>query len=94
MTSKGTYSIFYAAMEFLGGTFVPIALMPDFWQSLCYMLPFSLAADLPFRIYSGSIGAGDAGIFILMQIVWLAVLTISGTIITNRRLKKVAIQGG
>ena len=94
MTSKGTYSIFYAAMEFLGGTFVPIALMPDFWQSLCYMLPFSLAADLPFRIYSGSIGVGDAGIFIIMQMVWLAVLTISGTIITNRRLKKVVIQGG
>ena len=94
MSSKGTHSIFYAIVEFFGGTFVPIALMPDFWQDLCYMLPFSLGADLPFRIYSGSILAGDAGVYILMQIVWLVVLTVSGTLITNRRLKKVVIQGG
>ena len=94
MSAKGTHSIFYAIVEFFGGTFVPIALMPDFWQSFCYMLPFSLGADLPFRIYSGSIGLGAAGGYIIMQIVWLAVLTISGTIITNRRLKKVVIQGG
>lgn len=94
ISSKGIYSIFYAMISFLGGTFVPIALMPEFWQSLCYMLPVSLAADLPFRIYSGNISVNDSIIYIIMQIVWLAILTISGTIITNRRLKKVVIQGG
>lgn len=94
MTSKGTYSIFYAIIEFFGGTFVPIALMPQFWQSLCYMLPVSLAADLPFRIYTGSITINDSIMYIIMQIFWFAILTISGTIITNKRLKKVVIQGG
>lgn len=94
MSGKGTASIFYAIVEFFGGTFVPIALMPSFWQSLCYMLPFSLAADLPFRIYSGSISLNSSCFFIVMQIVWLLIITISGTIITNKRLKKVVIQGG
>ena len=94
MSAKGTNSIFYAIVEFFGGTFVPIALMPSFWQSFCYLLPFSLAADLPFRIYSGSMDIKTACFYIIMQIVWLLVITISGTIITNRRLKKVVIQGG
>lgn len=94
MSSKGTNSIFYAIVSFLGGNMLPIALMPDFWQDLCYLLPISLATDLPFRIYSGNISVSDSIIYIIMQIVWLAILTISGTIITNRRLKKVVIQGG
>lgn len=94
MSSKGTNSIFYAIVEFFGGTFIPIALMPEFWQELCYMLPFSLAADLPFRIYTGSINLTTSGMYIIMQIVWLLLITISGTIITNKRLKKVVIQGG
>ena len=94
MSSKGTNSIFYATLEFFGGTFVPIALMPKFWQSLCYKLPFSLAADLPYRIYSGSIGVQSALMYIVMQIGWLLVLTISGTIIMNKKLKNVVIQGG
>lgn len=94
MSSRGTNSIFYAIIEFFGGTFIPIALMPRFWQNLCYMLPISLACDLPFRIYSGNISISSAGQYIAMQIMWFIVITVSGTIITNRRLKKVTIQGG
>lgn len=94
MSGKGTASIFYAIVEFFGGTFVPIALMPNFWQSLCYMLPFSLVADLPFRIYSGSISLDSSWIYILLQIIWLLIITVSGTITINKRLKKVVIQGG
>lgn len=73
---------------------MPIAIMPKFLQTLCYIMPFGLAADLPFRIYSGSIPINDGIIYILMQILWIAVLTITGTLITNSRLKKVVIQGG
>lgn len=94
MSSRGTNSFFYAIIEFFGGTFVPIALMPDFWQKLCYILPISLACDLPFRIYTGNISVIYAIPYIIMQIVWIAILTISGNIITNKRLQKIAIQGG
>jgi len=94
MSSKGTNSIFYAVVEFFGGTFVPIALMPKFWQDFCYVLPFSLAGDLPFRIYTGSIDLGSAIFYIGMQIVWLIILTTVGNWVTTNRLKKVVIQGG
>lgn len=94
MSSKGTNSIFYAIIEFFGGTFVPIALMPRFWQKLCYMLPISLACDLPFRIYSGNISIYNAMPYIAMQIVWLVLLAGTGTLITNKKIKKIVIQGG
>ena len=94
MSSKGTSSIFYAIISFFGGGLVPIALMPDFWQNLCYLLPVSLATDLPFRIYSGSIDINSGIFYIIMQIIWIAILAIGGNIIVNKRLKKVVIQGG
>lgn len=94
MTAKGTASIFYAIVEFFGGSLVPIALMPSFWQGLCYILPFSLVGDLPFRVYSGNIAASSVGIYIAMQILWLFILTVGGTLITNKRLKKIVVQGG
>lgn len=94
MSSKGTNSIFYAVLEFFGGSFIPIALMPTFWQKLCYMLPISLACDLPFRIYSGNISISGACPYIIMQILWIIGLTVVGVFVTNRRLKKIVIQGG
>lgn len=94
MTSKGTTSIFYALLEFFGGGLVPIALMPQVWQKICYILPVSLATDLPFRIYTGNISIQRGGMLIGAQFVWIAILVLIGNLLLNRILKKVVIQGG
>lgn len=94
MTSKGTMSIFYGVLEFFGGGFIPIALMPNIWQKICYLLPISLATDLPFRIYTGNIDVLDGLKLMSFQLVWIVVLIILGNILLNRILKKVVIQGG
>ena len=94
MTSKVTTSIFYALLEFFGGGLVPIALMPNIWQKICYLLPVSLATDLPFRIYTGNISISSGALFIGMQFIWILVLLAIGNLLLNRILKKVIIQGG
>lgn len=94
MTSKGTTSIFYALLSFFGGSLIPIPLMPRIWQKICYLLPFSLAIDLPFRIYSGNINVLEGVKFVGIQFVWVAILIIMGNLLLNRILKKVVIQGG
>lgn len=94
MTSKGTTSIFYALLEFFGGGLVPIALMPNVWQKICYLLPVSLATDLPFRIYTGNISILNGILYIGMQFIWIAVLALIGNLLLNKILKKVVIQGG
>ena len=93
-TSKGTLSIFYAILEFFGGGFIPIALMPVFWQKVCYIVPLGLATDLPFRIYTGNINVNSGLSLIGLQCIWLIVLTFIGHFLLNRVLKKVVIQGG
>lgn len=94
MSSKGTTSIFYALLEFLGGGLVPIALMPGVWQKICYLLPVSLATDLPFRIYTGNISIQNGISFISLQLIWIVVLVAIGNLLLNRNLNKVTIQGG
>ena len=94
LTSRGTNSIFYATAQFFGGGFIPIALMPKFWQTLCYCLPFSLTGDLPYRLYSGNIPIENSITYIFMQIGWLIGLTLICLLITHRRLARVVVQGG
>ena len=94
MTSKGTTSIFYALLSFFGGSLIPIPLMPEIWQKICYLLPFSLAIDLPFRIYSGNIGLIEGLKFVSIQFIWIAILIIIGNVLLDRILKKVVIQRG
>ena len=94
MTSKGTTSIFYALLEFFGGGFIPVALMPSVWQKVCYLLPVSLATDLPFRIYTGNIYVLDGFKYIGLQFLWICVLVLIGNVCLNRILKNVIIQGG
>lgn len=94
LTAKGTTSIFYALTSFFGGTFIPVALMPEIWQKICYVLPIGLAIDLPFRLYSGNIGINSGIRYIGLQIIWFIVLIIIGNILLKRELKKTVIQGG
>ena len=93
-TSKGTTSIFYALLEFFGGGFIPIALMPKAWQTICYLFPISLATDLPFRIYTGNINILEGIRFMGVQFAWLCILITLGNILLKKILKNVVIQGG
>lgn len=94
MTSKGTTSIFYALLEFFGGGFIPIALMPKLWQTICYLLPISLATDLPFRIYTGNINILEGLKYVVVQFIWLGILVVLGSILLKKIMKTVVIQGG
>ena len=68
--------------------------MPNIWQKICYLLPVSLATDLPFRIYTGNISISRGVVFIGIQFIWILVLVVVGNLLLNRILKKVIIQGG
>ena len=89
MSSKGTTSIFYGLLEFFGGGFIPIALMPSIWQKICYLLPVSLATDLPFRIYTGNIDLLEGVRYIGVQFIWIFVLVGLGNLFLNKILKSI-----
>lgn len=94
MSPMGSLLIIGAIGEFFAGTVIPIPLMPEWLKNIAYMLPFRLAADLPFRVYSGNILFNEALISILIQLLWLFVLLIFGNIAFNKAVQKVVVQGG
>lgn len=94
MSPAGSLLMFGVVGEFFAGAVIPIPLMPEWLQRIAYLLPFRLASDLPFRVYSGSIPPNEAAVSILVQIAWLAVLVFSGRALLGKVLKRVVIQGG
>ena len=91
---KGLFFIFGTIAEFFSGDTIPIPLMPSLLKTICYILPFRLVTDLPFRIYTGDILLHEALISILIQIVWVLIVLAFGMLLMNKSTKQVEIQGG
>jgi ABC-2 type transport system permease protein len=80
--------------EFCAGMIIPIPLMPDWLQTLLFLLPFRLTADLPFRIWSGHIPLQSALSGWVWQLVWLAALIVTGRLAMRKVLLRLVVQGG
>lgn len=94
MSPAGSLLMFSVAGEFFSGSIIPVPLMPSWLQRIAYALPFRLASDLPFRVYSGNIAPKEALVGITVQILWLTVLVLVGSIILKKLLRRVVVQGG
>jgi ABC-2 type transport system permease protein len=80
--------------EFCAGLIVPLPLLPSWLQNVLYLLPFRLAADLPFRTWSGNLTVQSTLQGIGLQFIWLAVLGCTGMLAMNKVLRRLIIQGG
>ncbi|NMB96441.1 MAG: ABC transporter permease [Clostridiaceae bacterium] len=94
MSPTGSMLMIGVLGDFLAGMILPIPLMPEWLQKIAYILPFRLAADLPFRVYSGNIPINEAVSSVFIQLAWLIVLVLSGRFLLEKVLKRVVIQGG
>ena len=91
---KGISSIICSIGGLLSGFFIPIPLLPNLIINITEYLPFRLIGDLPFRIYSGNIDLAYGIKSIILQVIWIIILTMVGKKIMKFALKKVSIQGG
>lgn len=80
--------------EFFSGMTLPVPLMPDWLQKICYILPFRWTADLPLRIYSGNIGLSEAVLSLGVQLAWIGILAGAGWALMERVSRKAVLQGG
>lgn len=94
MSPVGSMLMISVLGEFFAGMIIPIPLMPHWLQKIAYILPFRLASDLPFRIYSGNIPVNEGLTSIFIQLIWLAALVFTGRMLLGKALKKVVVQGG
>jgi ABC-2 type transport system permease protein len=93
LSPYGTMVILGTLGDFCSGGIVPLPLMPEGLRNVMLVLPFRLASDLPFRIYSGHIPPSEALWGILLQIAWFAALLLLGRRAMAGVLKRTVIQG-
>jgi ABC-2 type transport system permease protein len=94
MSPVGSMLMISVLGEFFAGMIIPIPLMPHWLQKIAYILPFRLASDLPFRIYSGNIPVNEGLTSVFIQLIWLAALVFTGSVLLGKALKRVVVQGG
>jgi ABC-2 type transport system permease protein len=94
MSPVGSMSLIGIIGEFFSGSTIPIPLMPEWLQRVCYILPFRWTADLPLRVYSGNIGTSEAILSICVQFIWITILAGAGYLIMQRVTRHIVVQGG
>ena len=90
----GLYNAYAAIATFLSGMNLPIGFMPEFFQTICFILPFRLCMDLPMRLYVGNIPISEGINSVLLQIVWIMALIYFGNLMMKRVSERVVVQGG
>ena len=95
VSSHGIRLAFSLTLEFFSGMVIPIAFMPDKIIQILKFTPFYYIQNVPFNIYTGYISGFDNIVqIILIQIIWLILLTIIGKSIIKKKTNKVVVQGG
>lgn len=94
MSPLGSMTLFSVVSEFFSGSLIPIPYMPDAVQTIAYILPFRYTADLPFRLYNGTISVTDGAVQIIIALLWLAAILMIGAFWMKQVSKKLVVQGG
>lgn len=80
--------------DFLCGNVLPIPFFPKTVQTVFNILPFASMQNTPFLIYVGYTDVHEAVSKILLQLVWLVLLTLLGKVFMRSSLHRVVLQGG
>jgi len=95
VSSNGVKSAFQMICELLSGMIIPISFMPDSLIAFIKLTPFYYMQNVAFNIYTGYIHSGREIVkIIILQFIWLIVLTVIGKWIFYRQEKRIVIQGG
>lgn len=94
IAGDGVSRLFVAMSYLFSGLIIPLALFPDWAQSLLAILPFRAMADTPFNAYLGRIPPNEMGMALAHQWGWAIGLTLLGRWITGRAVRRIVTQGG
>ena len=94
ISGEGINRMMPGVVPVLAGLIIPLPLFPDWMQGALFWQPFRGMADVPFRIYSGHIPAGDALVEIGLQLGWFSVLVAFGLWLLQRARRRLVVQGG
>lgn len=94
LDAKGVFALVMSIFGFLGGSIIPIPLLPQSLQNILNFMPFRYVSDLPYRIYIGNLDLTTCLWQIGVQVVWIVALYLLGKFLLNKKSKKLVVQGG
>lgn len=95
ITSAGIKTTFGIIIDFCSGGIIPIQFMPQSIITALKFTPFYYMRNVTFNIYNGYISdIGEMLKIVMLQLIWLIVLTYIGKRIINNQISKIVVQGG
>ncbi len=76
------------------GFYIPLRLLPDWFNQLCHFTPFPSMVNTTVEIFIGSLNGQAMVNAIAMQLLWFIVLALLGNLVLNAGIKKMVVQGG
>ncbi len=80
--------------NFFSGALIPLAMFPGVLRDVVNVLPFQGIIYTPCCIFIGTFSAGESMMSILLQIVWIAVLGLLGTLFGKKAFGVISMYGG
>jgi ABC-2 type transport system permease protein len=76
------------------GNLLPLAVLPDAWQTVLLVQPLAGVMDIPARIYFGQLGGTQMLAALGLQCLWIVLLVAAGQAAMGRTMRKLEVQGG
>lgn len=91
---RGLQVVYMALAGLFSGLYTPLALFPDWLQTIALCTPFPSILMAPIDILSGRIAGADALLQVLVQAAWLAGTLLAGRGLIRLGRRKLEVQGG
>ncbi|WP_254787266.1 ABC transporter permease [Variovorax sp. OV700] len=94
LNERGISAMATPVVIVLSGNLMPLALLPDAWQTSLLLQPLAGLMDIPARLYFGQLSGWQAVGGLGLQVFWTVALVGLGRFAMGRTMRSLQIQGG
>ena len=94
LNERGIQAVATPVVIVFSGNLLPLALLPDAWQTALLVQPLAGLIDIPARLYFGQLSGWHALVGLGLQCVWIVALVAFGKVTMRRTMRSLQVQGG
>lgn len=91
---RGLMRAKYFFVQICSGLLMPLSFFPPLIEKLLICLPFQAITFIPLQIYLGKYSSTVLPQLILVQLLWIIILTIAGQILWKKAVSNLVVNGG
>lgn len=94
LNERGISAVATPVVIVFSGNLLPLAMLPDAWQTALLLQPLAGLMDIPARLYFGQLQGWQAIGGLGLQVFWITVLVTLGHLAMGRTMRSLQVQGG